>query len=172
VSGENQVKGTTVVRVHNSPKEVGDLAVDFLTGFSQQIDPAIVMRNFTASCGGTAAELSDVQHNQVDFRITSYNLGAAATTVAFTGHCTYRNRQGEACALVPAEWHSFIKSATYHPDLAPYVGRTMNVTGTDQVAAVLENDQWKLCASDWDQATATITVREGRAIETGVRFKK
>src|SRR5205823_14746408 len=41
VTGENQVKGTTTVRVHNSAKEVGDLAVDFLTGFSQQIDPAI-----------------------------------------------------------------------------------------------------------------------------------
>ena len=80
---------------------------------------------------------------------------------------------GDACAFVPAEWHSFIKAATYHPDLQPYVGRTMNVTGSDQVTAVLENDQWKLCGSDWDQTAATFTSRDGRSVQaTGIRFKK
>ena len=155
-SGENTVKGTITVRVHNSPKEVGDLAVDFLTAFSRQVDPAIVMANFSRACAGTNAELSDVQHNQVDFTITSFNLGTPGTTVGFTGRCPFRpdHAVGDACAFVPAEWHSFIKAATYHPDLQPYVGRTMNVTGSDQVTAVLENDQWKLCGSDWDQTAA------------------
>lgn len=172
-SGVNTVGTSRKVRVHNSGKEVGDLALDFLTAFSKQIDPAIVMRNFTAACGGTAAELSDVQHNQVDFTITSYTLGVPMTTVPFTGYCTFRMRQGDACAYVPADWTSVIKAATYHPELKPYVGRTMRVIGTDQVTAVLENDQWKLCASDWDQATATITSRDGRAaIQTDARFKQ
>ena len=173
VMGENQVKGTTTVRLHNSSKEVGDLAVDFLTTFSQQLDPAIVMRSFTTACGGTAAELADVQHNQVDFTISSWKVGVPDTTVPFTGHCVFRNRSGDACAEVPAEWHSLIKAATYHPELKPYIGHTMNVTGTDQVTAVLENDQWKLCASDWNQATGTITSREGRSLgQTEVRFKR
>ena len=52
------------------------------------------------------------------------------------------------------------------------IGKTMNVTGTDQVTAVLEGDQWKLCASDWDQATGTITSSTGRPMETAVRFKQ
>jgi hypothetical protein len=173
VSGENQVKGTATVRLHDSAREVGNLAVDFLTAFSRQLDPVQVMRNFSSQCGGTAAELEDVQHNQADFTITAYNIGAPSTTVGFTGRCPFRNRQGDACAFVPAEWHSFIKAATYHPDLKPYIGRTMNVTGTDQVTAVLENDQWKLCASDWDQATATFTSMDGRpAVATGARFKR
>jgi len=172
VSGENEVSSGADVHMHNSPKEVGDLAVDFLTAFSKQVDPAVVMRNFTTACPGTAAELSDVQHNQADFTITAYTIGPANTTVPFTGHCDFRLRQGNACAFVPAEWHSLIKGATYHPDLKPSIGKTMNVTGTDQVTAVLEGDQWKLCASDWDQATGTITSSTGRPMETAVRFKQ
>jgi hypothetical protein len=39
VSGENRVTGASKVRLHNSVKEVGDLAVDFLTGFSEQLAP-------------------------------------------------------------------------------------------------------------------------------------
>jgi hypothetical protein len=172
VVGENRVGTTTDVRLHNSSKEVGDLAVDFLTAFSKQVDPAIVMRNFSTNCRGTIDETSDVIHNQVDFSITSFTIGAADTTVPFIGRCPFRLRQGDACSFVPAEWHSLIKSATYHPDLQPYIGKTMNVTGTDQVTAVLENDQWKLCASDWDQTTGTITSREGRVMGTDVRFKR
>jgi IPT/TIG domain len=172
-SGVNTVGTSRTLRLHDSSKEVGDLAVTFLTAFSKQIDPATVMRDFTSACGGTANELADVQHNQVDFTITGYTIGAPSTSVPFTGRCPFRDRQGDACAEVPAEWHSFIKAATYHPDLKPYVGRNMTVIGTDQVTAVFENDQWKLCASDWDQTTGTIMSREGRpAIETGARFKR
>ena len=82
--------------------------------------------------------------------------------------------QGDACSYVPAEWHSLVKAATYHPDVKPYIGKTMNVTGTDLVSAVLENDQWKLCGSNWDQAApATFTSLDGReVIPTTIRFKR
>src|SRR5207247_3654422 len=127
----------------------------------------------TARGNGRANDMRYKQHNHVDFTITSYKFGAPATTVPFTGRCVFRDRIGDACAQVPAEWHSFIKAATYHPDLKPYVGHMMNVIGTDQVTAVLENDQWKLCASDWNQTTAAITSREGRIVaETAARVKR
>jgi hypothetical protein len=176
VTGENLSAATTQIRLHNSSKEVGDLAVDFLTAFSQQMDPLTVVRNFTTSCRGRADELSDVQHNQVDFTIRSWKLGTPDTQVPFTGTCPFPNRlvQGDACSYVPAEWHSLVKAAVYHPELAPYIGRTMNVNGTDLVSAVLENDQWKLCASNWDQAApATFTSVDGRdVIPTTIRFKR
>jgi len=89
-SGENQVKGTTTVRMHDSRKEVSDLAVNFLTAFSQQLAPEVVMANFSRNCAGTNAELSDVQHNQVDFAISNYNLGVPDTSVGFTGRCPFR----------------------------------------------------------------------------------
>jgi len=171
-TGENKSIGTTTVRLHNSPKEVGDLAVDFLTAFSKQLDPDFVVRNFSDACTGKRDERADVAGNQQDVTITFYNLGAASTTVPFTGHCDYRNRNGDACAYVPAEWHSLIKAAKYHTDLAPYIGRTMSVTGTDQVTAILENDQWKLCASDWDQASGAFISREGHVTPTTLRFRR
>jgi hypothetical protein len=174
--GENQVGRTIQVRQHNSSKEVGDLAVDFLTAFSQQKDPFTVVGNYSTNCKGRADELADVQHNQVDFTITSWHLGTPDTQVPFAGLCSFPNRivQGDACAYVPAEWHSLVKAATYHPDVKPYIGKTMNVTGTDLVSAVLENDQWKLCASNWDQAApATFTSLDRReVIPTTIRFKR
>jgi len=126
--------------------------------------------------GGTAEELSDVQHNQVDFKITAWHLGLPDTQVPFTGRCSFPNRfvQGDACAYVPAEWHSLVTSAIYKPDVQLYIGKTMNVNGRDLVSAVLENDQWKLCGSNWDQASpATFTSADRReVIPTTIRFKR
>jgi hypothetical protein len=176
IDGANAVSTTMSVRLHNSSKEVGDLAVDFLTAFSQQKDPLSVVGNFTTNCRGRADELSDVQHNQVDFTITAWHLGTPDTQVPFSGTCSFPNRivQGDACSYVPAEWHSLVKAATYHPELKPYIGKTMNVNGTDLVSAVLENDQWKLCASNWDQAApATFTsLDRSEVIPTTIRFKR
>ena len=173
VSGENTVGTSTTVRLHDSAKEVGDLAVDFLTAFSQQLNPDYVIRNFTTSCSGTPKERADVAGNQQDVVINFYKLGTADTIVGFTGRCLFRDEPGDACAFVPAEWHSYIKGATYKPEYAPHIGQTQIVTGTDQVTAVLENDQWKLCDSAWDQATSMFLSREGRRpIEASIRFKR
>jgi hypothetical protein len=163
--------------VHDSVKEVNDLALDFLTAFSQQLDPLYVVRNFSTNCQGRSDELSDTQHNQVDLRILSYHFGAPDTQALFTGRCPFpdplRRIQGDACANVPAEWHSLVKAATYHPDLQTHIGQTMNVVGTDVVSAVLENDQWKLCGSNWAQTSATYTSIDGRTTTpTSMRFKR
>lgn len=145
ISAENRATGTSAVRVHNSAKEVSDLAVTFLLDFSRQLDPLFVMRNFTPTCGGTADELNDVRNNQANFLITSYKVGPAATSVHFMGRCPFRNVFGDACAFVPVEWHSTIKSN----------GKAIFTAGTDQVTAVFENDQWRLCASDYDEVAAS-----------------
>jgi hypothetical protein len=145
VTRENVVTGSTSVRLHNSVKEVGDLAVDFLEGFSKQLDPNYVLRNFTSTCPTAADERNDVVNQQRDYTVTAYKLGTPSTTVGFTGHCPFRNVFGDACAQVPATWTSIYKPT----------GKTGTVSGTDQVTALLENDQWRLCASDWDQTSST-----------------
>ena len=145
VNRENTATATTTVRVHNSVKEVGDLATDFLIAFSRQLDPNDVMRNFTPSCSGTADERGDVVKNQRDYTITAYTIGAPATSVEFTGTCSFRTRFGDACARVPVSWTNTIKAT----------GDSGTVTGFDQVTAILENDQWRLCGSEWDQRTST-----------------
>jgi hypothetical protein len=156
VMAEHRATGGSAVRVHNSAKEVGDLAVEFLLDFSKQLDPAFVMRNFTPACEGTAAELGDVRNNQANFVITSYKVGPAATSVDFTGRCPFRNVFGDACAFVPVEWHSTIRSN----------GKAIFTAGTDQVTAILENDQWKLCASDYDEMAAS------SLLPSWLRFKR
>jgi hypothetical protein len=144
--------------VHNSIREVGDLAELFLLEFSKQLEPTFVMRNFTPTCQGTADELGDVQNNQRNFIITAYSVGTAATTVPFTGRCSFRNRFGDACALVPVEWHSTVRAT----------GQAIWTRGIDQVTAILENDQWRLCASDYDEtASSPLTL-----LPLGLRFKK
>jgi hypothetical protein len=156
ITAQNRVTGTTAVRVHNSIKEVSDLAQQFLLDFSRQIDPAQVMRNFTPTCPGTADELSDVQNNQRNFTITSYRVDQPATQANFTGTCPFRNRMGDACALVPVEWYSTIRAN----------GKAIWTRGIDQVTAILENDQWKLCASDYDELAAS------PLMPLGFRFKR
>jgi hypothetical protein len=151
VTRENTTVRTTTVRVHNSAKEVSDLASDFLTAFSQQLDPAYVVRNFSTNCTGSANELSDVQRDEQIDVITAYTIGAPVTTVGFTGRCPFRGVFGDACAQVPASWTSVVKVA----GAWGAVGDSGTVTGTDQVTAVLENDQWRLCASDWAEASST-----------------
>jgi len=142
VTRDNTATQSTGVRVHDSVKEVGDLAVDFLVGFSKQLDPAFVVRNFSDSCGGKADEKSDVQKNNDQNTVNSYTIGNPATTVGFIGKagCPFRGVFGDACSQVPVEWHSTAKAT----------GVSGVAKGTDQVAAILENDQWRLCASDFN----------------------
>jgi hypothetical protein len=114
------------------------------------------MRNFTSSCSGTADELGDVQNNQRNFIITTYTVGTPVTRADFTGRCPFRNRMGDACAAVMVEWHSTIRST----------GRAIWTRGIDHVTAVLENDQWKLCGSDYEETAASPLRPEG------LRFKR
>jgi hypothetical protein len=144
----NRVTATSVVDLHNSPKEVGDLAVLFLEDFSKQLPVDTVMRNFTATCPEAAAERADVARSNADFEIQRYTIDSRhSTTVPFTGTCPFigRSPTGDACALVNVSWTARNKST----------GAVGTNSGVDQVTALLENGLWKLCASDYNVLTAT-----------------
>ena len=141
----NRVTATSVVDLHNSPKEVGDLAYQFLVDFSKQLAPDVVMRNFSNSCPTTADEYQDVINQQNAVTVMSYDIGQPTTTVPFIGACPYRNRAGDACSNLQVRWTSRIKSN----------GSISNSSGVDQVTAVLENGQWKLCASDYNELSSS-----------------
>lgn len=165
VTRENVVEKSTDVRLHNSVKEVSDLAFRFLEAFSLQRPVDEVMRDFTTSCSDAASERSDVTCNQQEVTITKYTLGTPQTTVPFNGTCAFpvggvvRTPKGDACSLITVEWTSKVNKVYCHNELADKIGKTMVVSGTDQVTAVLENDQWKLCASDWDQKSGTFNFK-------------
>jgi hypothetical protein len=159
ITRENVVEKAGALRLHNSVKEVSDLAYNFLLAFSQQKPVDEVMKDFTTSCAEAQQERQDVICNKQDGTITAFDLKTPQTTIPFTGTCPFRNVRGDACAQVPAEWTTKISSTPCHAALLPYAGKTNVVAGTDQVTAVLENDRWKLCASDWDQKTSTYNFR-------------
>jgi hypothetical protein len=135
----NRVTATSVVDLHDSVKEVGGLARQFLLDFSRQLPVDEVMRNFT-TCPEAAQEREQVAISNRDFEILEYRVEAATTSVAFTGTCPFRDVRGDACAQVPVFWRSRNRNT----------GVVGSSSGTDQVTALLEGGIWKLCASDYN----------------------
>ena len=67
---ENRVSGKTTVHVNDSPTEVSGLAFTFLDDFiHSERSPEFCVRNFSDSCAGKQAELSDVRANRAMFII-------------------------------------------------------------------------------------------------------
>lgn len=148
------VSGAATVSLHDSVKEVGDLARQFLLDFSDSriTDVDYILRNFTTStdacASGTANEHDDVAKNRVDYRINTSSIGAADVSVEFGGTCAFRGRPGDACAEVPSQWHSTrLTGGGPEP-----IGAPERADGIDQVTAIYlaSSGQWGLCASDFN----------------------
>lgn len=141
---EHRVSGSAVVRLHDSIKEVGDAARQFLLDFS---DPSIrdvryIMRHFEPGCYGTADEETQVADNRARYQILGSSVGTPSVTINFGGVCAFRARSGDACARIPVMWDS--------RELA--TGIRGVVRGTDQIAAVYVRSrrEWRLCDSQFD----------------------
>ncbi len=139
---ENKTTKSVSISLHNSRKEVSDLAYQFLTDFSKsEVPKATVMQNFSDACQGTTDENRDVDKNRTLWRIDTYNIGNPDVTIKFGGTCPFRSRGGvDACAQVYSEWHS----------TCPRIGKKANTYGTDQVTAIFQGNRWWLCGSDYD----------------------
>lgn len=138
---ENTVTAATTIDVHDSVKEVGDMATRFLENFSQSSVPvSVVMQDFLVGCYGTAAERQDVEDNRQAYTITSWSIGPPSVTVAFGGTCAFRSRPGDACSNSDARWESIENGS----------GEKGIVAGVDQVAAVYRLRRWWLCDSQFD----------------------
>jgi IPT/TIG domain len=141
VSLENRTAQSIAVDVHDSVKEVGDMATLFLVNFSKTDVPVdTVMKDFWPACSGTDDERSDVENNRDKFTITSYTIGAPSVTIDFDSHCDFRNRAGDACSSNPIKWTSITKAT----------GETGTVEGSDDIASVFRSGRWWLCSSDFD----------------------
>ena len=143
-SFEHRVSRTADVRLHNSIKEVGDMARQFLTDFSTTSlkDWRTVMRNFKESACPPSSEFADerdqVENHYTNFTMHSYNVGAATVTRNFGGSC-FAGLKGDACASVPVTWDS--------TDKRNNVRRTTR--GTDHLTAAYSttDSRWWLCSS-------------------------
>jgi hypothetical protein len=138
---------TVAIFLHDSNKELLDMSVDFLQLFSQQAPYEAVLHNFTQSCYGAHGyddEKGDIIHNQATFtQLPSWVLvRLPPVTLNFGGSCQLPTRGpilGDACARVHAHWDAQPKAG----------GAVEHSDGVDQLTAMLENNQWRLCDSSF-----------------------
>lgn len=144
-SAKNTVTATHTISLHDSAKEVGDMARQFLLDFSDStIDTATVMRNFETGCYGTADETQQVTANRQKFTIVRSNIGPAAVTEPFGNSlCPIPGRiqRGDACSSTPSHWESIQRSN----------GHLQVADGVDWVAAYYRSaiKAWRLCDSQF-----------------------
>ena len=148
-----------VMQVHDSQKEILDMGEDFLTLFSQSNIPTDqVLHNFSMACDGRSQEADDTNNARKKyvqdfpkFRITRL------TPVLFpfgTSRCPATGQHADACSAFTVHWEiTYIRADELH-----YVGEHETTDGVDYVSAILENNQWKLCASNFSgMATNPLT---------------
>jgi len=151
--GGNTASATTTVSLHNSVKEVGDLARQFLDDFSNSNNaPGFVVRNFSKSprCERERdSEFDDTAKNREIYRIESSSIGPATVSIQFVSiPCAWRPDHpifGDACAVIPAAWSSLCLKT--NPECN--VGEHPKVEGQDYVTAVFEQTEWRLCGSQF-----------------------
>ena len=137
---------SNAVRVHNSVKELGDMAMRFLTDFANSsVSADTCVRDFSSSCPEKAAERSQIQDNRRDYDIQSFSLRLREVVVAsdkMTGRmrvdCSFTSRV-KAC--VPG---NSIPGCT--------VGAIERVEGDCNTTGVYEQGRWWLCESRFDGA--------------------
>ena len=151
----HQVTATQTVALHESSKEVGDMAVRFLTEFSKpqtNQDWQDIMRDFKAAAcpqpGLVDDEKDDVIDHYTNYEMLTYSIQNPAVSVGFGEGCAFRNRPGDACAVVAVSWHSRQIGNASPED---------PTSGLDHIAAAYSpaDSRWWLCSSDYEPATTS-----------------
>jgi hypothetical protein len=146
---KHEVTGSVVVRVHDSRREIGDMAWRFLNEFSRpqtNQDWHDVMKDFNAAVcpqpGEPELERQDVVNHYTNFVMHNYNIGTPAVNVNFGSACPFRGKLGDACVAVQVFWDS--------TDMRTSLRRP--TTGIDHLAAVYSSNdsRWWLCSSDFE----------------------
>ena len=153
VRPKNVVSATSTasVRVHNSPREIGDMSVGFLRDFATSAIPAdIAVRDFSDSCKGKASERADITDNRQNYEILASSLNLANASMASS-----RLTGG---ARVACGFTSRIK-ACQAGRLGCVVGATEKVAGDCVLTTVYEQRRWWLCTSTFENGVALPSMR-------------
>ncbi len=127
---QHTVSSSAQVRYNDSDAEITGLVIQFLDDFSTfSVTPAQVVRNFSDSCPGKAAELQDVTINRQLFHINGGSY--------FVSSIGYDSQRTFADIAAPCTFF----------DTVIATGVDQTVTGTCQLTAVYENWRWLLCDS-------------------------
>lgn len=130
---------TPSVRVHNSPKELGDMSLQFLTDFAHSsVSTSTCLRDFTDSCKGKSEERDDIDSNRVHYQILSSSLTLRSVNVASSGLSA---NMTVACSFTS-------KTLVCDPgDKFCVVGDVGTAKGDCTLTGKYENRRWWLCDS-------------------------
>ncbi len=142
----NTATKSVSVHVNNSPKELADLSMRFLTNFANSsVSPEICVSEFSGSCSGKSSELSDIADNRHDFLIlnstlrpTSVDIAASRNSAIVHTFCAFTSR---VITMDPQSGGCLSK-----PGSCPY-NSVQNVKGDCYTTNVYEAGQWRLCES-------------------------
>jgi hypothetical protein len=141
---QNSASSTVQVHYNNSVAEISKLSMDFLTDFSTySVTPEQCVRNFSDSCPGKRAELSDVQQNRQLYQILGGQFSVSSVSL--------NSNKTSADVVAPCTFFDIVKATGVHE----------TVKGTCLLTAVYENWRWFLCDSHFSwSGTTTSAVRE------------
>lgn len=142
----NTASKTISVHVNNSPKELADLSMRFLTNFGDSnVSPATCVSEFSDSCSGKSAELSDITDNRHDFQIldrtlrpTSVDIASSQTSATVHTFCAFTSR------VITTQPQS--GGCLASPGACPF-NSVQNVKGDCYTTNVYETGRWRLCTS-------------------------
>ena len=132
------------VHVNNSPKELGDMAIRFLTDFANSsVSPDTCVRDFSNSCAEKAAEHSQIQDNRRDYEILSSSLRLREVVV--------NQDKTSGRVRVDCSFTSRVKACVAGTSVPGcVVGKTERVSGDCNITGIYEQGRWWLCESRFD----------------------
>lgn len=152
VQPENRVTATSpAVRVHDSPRELRKLSLDFLEKFADSdVDPEDCLVDFSSSCSGKQQELKDIEDNRKYYENLSSSLDFRRVTIGGDGM--------SASMLVKCEFRT--KIITCPPDKPNcVVGSIGSTRGDCRLTGVYEAQRWWLCTSTYKPDTGSLLPR-------------
>lgn len=127
---EHSVSASASVLLHNSPQEVRNLVLAFLSDFSDSdLPPETVVRHFTDTCRGKREELEDVRQNRAKYVILSSRFRVSEVDL------DEERRLAEVIA--PCEFTARVRAT----------GAIETGRGDCQLSALYERPSWWLCES-------------------------
>jgi hypothetical protein len=137
---------TVTIHVNNSPKEITDLVMTFLDDFVHtDRSPAFCVRNFSNSCSGKAAELSDIEFNRANFTQDPTRSSFSVSSITFDQPA----KPTFSTVLAPCHFAATNKTT----------GVFGIANGTCRLTTVYENWQWYLCDSNFLSNSFTSAMR-------------
>jgi hypothetical protein len=142
VRPEHRVTASSpAVRVHDSPRELREMALRFLHDFADSgVSADECVREFSDSCRGKESEREDIEENREHFRILSSSLDFDRVDIASDGM--------SAEMTVECEFRSRIRKCP-DDEMGCVEGSIEEVEGDCDLTAIYEDRRWWLCDSSF-----------------------